>query len=524
MTLDLAWANEQQQWADRFARLLRDRLRWAIDHIREQAHQPDRLIEHVESFLHLIGQARDRAEIQPLATELIDALNPWPARWGYGERWIAQLQFAAEDAARRGQGARQAKLLAELAALLLIAGRTADAITMSEQAIKLAHDYRAPLSWSIATEAQLSALRQQGRTADAWQCLRAREGEWPSVIVGADQSVQVTAQAHVAFQHVELLKIKGEYDHALDLNRQIIADLEALPQADVTVLAEAYSTLGFVYYPQGRYPEALAAIQRALALRVQADDRTLEVSERGNLGLIYLNRGQFAAAEQVFRQMVADTDRLQMRASHMRAIGLLASVTYMRGDLPRALQYDERSIELAEGLNNEYELARSRGHRAAVLLRMGRYAEALPIYEVTTELQRQQGRRMMLFSTLGGLSYCYLKLGQPERATATMQHMQELAAELNRPLFQLAFLRYRAIYEPPRPAAVTLHEALNVARQLQRRFDEAACLLSLSGVVEDITERETLWQAGANILIDCGAETWLAGHSPEDPPALPVSI
>ena len=66
--LDLAWMTEQPNWAAHFAHLLRDRLHWAINHVLDRSAPPERLSDHFESLLHLIGQARDRVEVQPLAT------------------------------------------------------------------------------------------------------------------------------------------------------------------------------------------------------------------------------------------------------------------------------------------------------------------------------------------------------------------------------------------------------------------------------------------------------------------------
>jgi hypothetical protein len=155
---------------------------------------------------------------------------------------------------------------------------------------------------------------------------------------------------------------------------------------------------------------------------------------------------------------------------------------------------------------------------------MERYAEALPGYEATVAMYEQQGRRYGLTATLGGLSYCLLKLGQTDRAWEVFRQLRDLVEELNRPILQSVVLRYRAFFESPTQAVDTLRAALIIARDLRRRFDEAGCLLALSGVVTDEAERQALWQAGAVILQECGATAWLAGHSPDNPPTLPVSV
>ncbi len=67
-----------------------------------------------------------------------------------------------------------------------------------------------------------------------------------------------------------------------------------------------------------------------------------------------------------------------------------------------------------------------------------------------------------------------------------------------------------------------LRDALALARDLQRRLDGAACLLSLSVVVESETEREALWSEVAMMLQHCGAATWSEGRSPHNPSFIPM--
>lgn len=82
--------------------------------------------------------------------------------------------------------------------------------------------------------------------------------------------------------------------------------------------------------------------------------------------------------------------------------------------------------------------------------------------------------------------------------------------------------RLRALMRPRAESERLLREGLSLARDLQRRIDEAACLLSLSAVVESESECEALWSEGARLLQKCGAAAWLEGRSPENPPFMPL--
>jgi hypothetical protein len=98
---------------------------------------------------------------------------------------------------------------------------------------------------------------------------------------------------------------------------------------------------------------------------------------------------------------------------------------------------------------------------------------------------------------------------------AQTYHLRNIEMLANRCLAQTARGEQRATY---------LRQALDLALQLHRRFDEAACLLSLASVTADDLERETLWATAADLLRQCDAADWLSGHSPDNPPFLPLLL
>ncbi len=50
----------------------------------------------------------------------------------------------------------------------------------------------------------------------------------------------------------------------------------------------------------------------------------------------------------------------------------------------------------------------------------------------------------------------------------------------------------------------------------------AGCLFSLAALENDAAERDRLYDQAAAMLREMEAEAWMAGHSPADPPLLPM--
>jgi hypothetical protein len=86
------------------------------------------------------------------------------------------------------------------------------------------------------------------------------------------------------------------------------------------------------------------------------------------------------------------------------------------------------------------------------------------------------------------------------------------------PHLSLFARRCLALFRPPMEAIELLQQALSQARKYHSKLQQAACLLSLAGLVADESERHRLWAEGVELLQTMNALAWLEGHSLENPP------
>lgn len=166
-------------------------------------------------------------------------------------------------------------------------------------------------------------------------------------------------------------------------------------------IADAYNNRGFYYYNQaGRYAEALADFDRAIALNPNvakvwlnkgnalaamgrndssrvAFDRALALQPGNpdtwnNRGALKLQTGDLAGA-------IADCSRaIELNPNHRDAYANRASAYVQRGELEAALADSRRAVELAPGRPDGYL---QHGTAGFALLRLGRYAEASAAFD-----------------------------------------------------------------------------------------------------------------------------------------------
>lgn len=133
------------------------------------------------------------------------------------------------------------------------------------------------------------------------------------------------------------------------------------------------------------------------------------------------------------------------------------------------------------------------------------------------------GLQQHLAETYVHLSCCLYGLDHQEDAETAVSQAAQMAHKIDSPTLHSMILRCQALFVPAPEAVTLMQQALKNARQSRRRLDEAHCLLLLAGFA-DGQQRTALWAAGAAIMHEIGAEAWLNGRSPDNPPTIGLVI
>jgi non-specific serine/threonine protein kinase len=165
-----------------------------------------------------------------------------------------------------------------------------------------------------------------------------------------EKSIAINPQAGYAYlQLVYLHTLRGSYERAeavardaVDLQERYISGREGLQ------IVGAHTRLGYVYYCQARYDEALREYHYELKF-LQSSDHALR--QRGlieldqKMGAVYLRKGMREEAERHFNSGIKRYEELRARGSADPFTHYyLANLYALKGDADQALKYLRRAI------------------------------------------------------------------------------------------------------------------------------------------------------------------------------------
>jgi tetratricopeptide (TPR) repeat protein len=212
-----------------------------------------------------------------------------------------------------------------------------------------------------ALEALQEAVRLEPGQARPWSMLA--RGYWIGkglVTEGIDaleRAVAINPQfgyAHLqlAFLYTEagdLAKAEASAQRSVDLQERYISGEEGL------IIVGAHTRLGYVYYRQGRYEEAVREYQKELIFLTATDHALKErslIELHQKMGAAYLRLGRGADAERHLRSAIrAYEDRVAQGVDDPQTKYYAAVAHALRGDRERAVKYLEATFEKMGALN-----------------------------------------------------------------------------------------------------------------------------------------------------------------------------
>jgi serine/threonine protein kinase/Tfp pilus assembly protein PilF len=183
------------------------------------------------------------------------------------------------------------------------------------------------------------------------------KGMVEEAIVELEHAVAINPQAGYSYlQLVFLHTLIGNYTRAEDAAKQAI-DLQEkyISGKEGLQVVGAHTRLGYCYYRQGRYDEAIAEYERELEFLKSSDhalrDRSLtELEEK--LGAVYVRKGMTEEAEQHFKHAIKRfEERLGKGSDDPFTKYYMACLYSLKGDADRALKYLGESLGPLKAIN-----------------------------------------------------------------------------------------------------------------------------------------------------------------------------
>lgn len=183
------------------------------------------------------------------------------------------------------------------------------------------------------------------------------KGMIEEAIIELDHAVSINPQAGYSYlQLVFLHTLIGNYTraeaaakHAIELQEKYISGKEGLQ------VVGAHTRLGYCYYRQGRYDEAIQEYERELEFLKSSDhalrDRSLTELEQ-KLGAAYLRKGMTEESEQHFKQAIKRFEqRLGKGSDDPFTKYYIACLYALKGNSDRALKYLGESLGPLKEIN-----------------------------------------------------------------------------------------------------------------------------------------------------------------------------
>jgi predicted ATPase/class 3 adenylate cyclase len=308
---------------------------------------------------------------------------------------------------------------------------------------------------------------------------------WALEALAGDEADPRTWEARDALG--EVYATIGRYAEALAQHHAILA----APGVSADAACRAQRKRGSVLEKQGRYAEALEALDQAMAL---ARFGTPAVSPlaipviSADIGLVRQRRGEYdlaiAACEAGLGALERAAPTRDAQMIEARLHSTLGAIYGMRGDYTRARQHFEHSRQIRETIDDLPGVIISHNNLGYLWQLQSEYERALGHYRVAEELARKINLRYMLvFATLNSAS-ALISLGAYEDARARCAEALTISRELNdrRNIAQIHdTLGVIAYHQGAYAQALAAYdEELRIHRELGSAYQEANTLMNMA--------------------------------------------
>jgi signal transduction histidine kinase len=341
----------------------------------------------------------------------------------------------------------------------------------------------------------LSGLAAQAPTPPEWleraRVLLSTDAE--AALALADQALAEAVTAADADAEFEARSGRAGLQRQLGRYGEAVLDFEhgrAIAQRlqDPLREARAQASLGVVLTLSGLYPEAMEALQDALALFSAQGEWPRASGVLTNLGNLHAEHGDLASAREHYRRALAMKREHGIDAGIGGLLNNLADIDREAGDLSAARAGLEEAVALHLASGEAVSESLARGNLGLVLALLGEYAQALQQLDRAEQLAAH-GEVRLLAAVFSARAEAYLGMAVAStdeaslrqqrllRARAAVVRARSIAAGMDDPrrrarLAELAS-RIHAELEQPEAALALLREASEQYREHDRRADSA---------------------------------------------------
>ena len=509
-------------WKVDYERRQHGRFQRAIAHIKTHKQQPDLIKPHFHSLLTLLDHADKRPSLLPMSADLIMNLRPLPKLWGFWDDWLRVCRWGADLLAQLGREREQAWLLADIIEILFELGRYDDGLAMTKTLFSIAETAGAIRPLLRGGHTAVTRLLLIGRQQDGFDLYHRQFRILVDLSSTMAKEDRLYAKTLLILQETHVMRVQGRQHEAIPKIETILTQLADWPDAPLDLWRDVYHHQGGVFLANCRYVESVASVKKAITYAVQMDDEFYEAALYEDLSQPLWNLGAFDKVEAAARRTIFLSEKLNANWSLSQSLGSLSEVFLMRKQLSEASIWIERRIELTKRMGEDKGIYAAYATRGIVHLLSGQTESALYNLQLCEAGFRELRVLRWLSMTEANLSWCYADMGDHQQALfyarQAVAHSREMRADTQ----EIIALRCLSRFQSGKEKLKSLNRSLQLSQNHNQPFNQAAILLLLGATIENKKDQAAFWHKATILLNDMGAEAWLEGHSPDNPPQLPL--
>ena len=256
-----------------------------------------------------------------------------------------------------------------------------------------------------------------------------------------DNDETLTMKSSLAASRGEIEKSLGMTPASFATFVKIIRNKKHLQ--DQKLIARAYKNLGDLYKGACDYKRGLRALDKALKIYIELDDKVELSHTYNNMGNIYWVDSNIEKALPCYHKALEIQQELNLLKDVASTLNNIGSCYIISNEYERTIEYYKKSVEIKKIIKDLPELARTYNNMGAVYHEMGQIHDALKYLYESLEINRRIDSTREILHNLDNIASCELTLGNYRETDAIAREGMEIAREIEDLPFQASLLNHQ---------------------------------------------------------------------------------
>jgi PAS domain S-box-containing protein len=207
---------------------------------------------------------------------------------------------------------------------------------------------------------------------------------------------------------------------------------------DSAGMARVWNNLGIIYQHIGDYERSIGYHLKSLNYKASSNDSVGMVSSYNNIGSIYYDLREFVKSQEYFLKALDVSEKLQHYKFHQSILNNLGLINQELDNYDKSVEYLKKALAVAEGNNDQNGIANCHHNLGKSFFMMGEFPVALDHYFISIKICKELGIENS--QSLNNIGQVYIELDYNRQALKYLYQALEIAKKNNQ------FTNLRDIY------------------------------------------------------------------------------